>query len=331
MRFGKRVAVAIVMALACVPVASAADLESTSGPAPLAAWAASPVGMAIRPYVDTAGQNWSHTGPRPLKTVIWYPAPTNTPATPLPLSEKTAIYFGDPRSAPFFKPIPIAFDAPLAPGPRRPLILLSHGSTGLGLSLEWLAQSLAARGYIVAAVNHHGNTIAEGHLLPQGFGLPWERADDLRAVLTALLGDPVFGPAIDPHRIGAAGHSAGGETVIALAGGRYDRGRLMAYCASAASLGDATCEPRDAIRRSIETIAALDRTDPAVHASLQRARLSHRDPRIRAVFAIAPALGPGFAAADLASVHVPVAIAIVVGDADETAPPPEPTPPVSLI
>jgi predicted dienelactone hydrolase len=291
---------------------------SASSPSPSPSPHASPVGMTVHPYIDPARLNWSHTGPRPLNTVIWYPAPEGMPATPLPLTGKTAIYFGDARSAPFFAPIPIVFDAPLASGPRRPLILLSHGSTGLGLSLEWLAQSLAARGYVVAAVNHHGNTIAEGQLVPQGFGLPWERADDLSAVLTALLGDPVFGPAIDSHRIGAAGHSAGGETVIALAGGRFDRPRLMAYCASAASRGDATCEPRDVIRQSIADIAVLDRTDPAVHASLQRARRSHRDPRIRAVFAMAPAMGPAFAASDLASIHIPVAI--VVGDTDETAP-----------
>ncbi len=278
----------------------------------------SAVGLAVRPFVDRSRPNWGHTGPRPLNTVIWYPAPAQTPTTPLPLTEKTKIYFGDAGMAAYFKSIPIAFDAPLLAGPRRPLILLSHGSTGLGLSLEWLAQSLAAQGYIVAAVNHHGNTIAEDKLLPQGFGLPWERADDLSAVLNALLADPVFGPAIDPARIGAAGHSAGGETMIAIAGGRFNRARLMSYCASDASRGDATCEPRDAIRQSIVDIAALDRTDPAVHASLQRSRLSHGDNRIRAVFAMAPAMGPAFDSSDLASIHIPVAI--VVGDADDTAP-----------
>jgi predicted dienelactone hydrolase len=53
------------------------------------------------------------------------------------------------------------------------------GSTGLGLGLMWLGNYLASHGYIVAAVNHHGNTAAEGRLLPQGFLLEWERPDDL--------------------------------------------------------------------------------------------------------------------------------------------------------
>ncbi len=277
-----------------------------------------PVGVDVRAFVDPARPDWRTRGPRPLATVIWYPAPDGTDMGALPLSDSTVRYFGDAQGAPLFKPIPVAFGAKLAAGPRRPLILLSHGSTGLGLSLEWLAHALAERGYIVAAVNHHGNTIAEGTLLPQGFGLPWERADDLSAVLTDLLHDPVFGPAIDPHRIGAAGHSAGGETVIAMAGGRFNRPLLMSYCASAASQGDGTCEPRDAIRQSIADIDALAHKDAAVSASLQRSHASHKDARVRAVFAMAPAMGPAFEPADLKDVDIPVAI--VVGDADDTAP-----------
>ena len=310
------VAVLTGLASTCGPVRGAPD--PTAAALTVATPAPSPVGMTVRPFFDPVRPDWSHTGPRPLKTVIWYPAPVGTPAAATPLSEKTAIYFGDPRNAPFFKPIPVAFGAPLAPGPRRPLILLSHGSTGVGLSLEWLAQTLASRGYIVAAVNHHGNTVAEGALKPQGFALPWERADDLSAVLTALLRDPVFGPAIDPKRTGAAGHSAGGETVIAIAGGRFNETRLKAYCASAASRRDGTCEPHEEVRKTIADVEALARTDSAVQASLKRARRSHRDPRIRAVFAMAPAMGPAFGPDDLASIHIPVEI--VVGDADDTAP-----------
>ena len=58
---------------------------------------------------------------------------------------------------------------------KRPLILLSHGATSLGLSLMWLGDFLAQHGYIVAAVNHHGNTAAGDQILAQGFALAWER------------------------------------------------------------------------------------------------------------------------------------------------------------
>jgi len=29
--------------------------------------------MVTRPYVDNTQMNWSRTGPRPLRTAIWYP------------------------------------------------------------------------------------------------------------------------------------------------------------------------------------------------------------------------------------------------------------------
>ncbi len=51
---------------------------------------------------------------------------------------------------------------------------------------------------------------------------------------------------------------------------------------------------------------------------MQRASASYRDKRIRAVFAIAPAIGGAFTAADLAPITIPVGI--VVGDKDPQAP-----------
>jgi predicted dienelactone hydrolase len=51
----------------------------------------------------------------------------------------------------------------------------------------------------------------------QGFTLWWERAKDLSTVLDDVLADPDFGPHIDRRRIGAAGFSLGGYTVIEFA------------------------------------------------------------------------------------------------------------------
>jgi predicted dienelactone hydrolase len=279
-----------------------------------------PVGMTTRAFTDPVRKNWQNTGPRPLNTVIWYPAAAGSPTAPFVATADKAKFFGDPSLAPDFAPIPVAYDAPLAPSAQKhPLILLSHGNTTLGISLMWFADLLAQHGYIVAAVNHHGNTIAEGQLLPQGFALPTERPADLSAVLTLLLADPVFGHQIDPNRIAAAGHSAGGATVIQLAGGIYDANAIIAYCNSPESQGDATCEPRDIIRQSIAHLAELRKTDPVVQESFRHLAESHRDPRIKAVFAMAPAIGPAFTRQDLSSIHIPVQI--VVGDADDVAPP----------
>jgi len=52
----------------------------------------------------------------------------------------------------------------------------------------------------------------------------WERARDLSAVIDGMLSDPTFMPRIDRQRIGAAGFSLGGYTMIAIAQGRHFAG-----------------------------------------------------------------------------------------------------------
>ena len=63
--------------------------------------------------------------------------------------------------------------------------------------LAWLGEPLARAGYVVAGINHHGNTAAEDLPTPEGFMLWWERAVDLSRVLDRLLDDSKFGPLID--------------------------------------------------------------------------------------------------------------------------------------
>jgi predicted dienelactone hydrolase len=277
-------------------------------------------GMTTRAFTDALRKNWQNTGPRPLNTVIWYPAAAGSPTAPFVAIPDNVKFFGDPSFGKYFSPISVAYDAPLAASAQKhPLILLSHGNSSLGISLMWLGVYLAQHGYIVAAVNHHGNTAAEGQLLAQGFLLVTERPEDLSAVLTQLLADPVFGKQIDPDRIAAAGHSAGGATVIQLAGGIFDSKALEAFCHSPESKGDATCEPRDLVQQSIDRVAELNKTDPVVQESFRHATESHRDPRIKAVFAMAPAIGPAFTRQNLSGIHIPVQI--VVGDVDDVAPP----------
>lgn len=99
--------------------------------------------------------------------------------------------------------------------------------------MDWLGYFLATRGYIVAAANHHGDTAAEiGVPLPQGFATPWERAEDLSIVIYKMLADRFFGPHFDKSPIGAAGHSAGGASVIELAGAIFSPTQIEAWCKS---------------------------------------------------------------------------------------------------
>jgi predicted dienelactone hydrolase len=272
--------------------------------------AESPVGMVTRTYNDPSRPNWRSPGPRPDLTVVWYPAPEGTPTTtswdksPSPFAES-------------FIKTPLAPDAPVATSPARyPLVLLSHGATSVPWSLIWFGRYLAAHGYICAAVAHHGDTGYEGEPLPQGFVLMSERAKDLTVVLDRLLADPMFGPRIDPKRIGAAGHSSGGETVIALAGGIFETDNLAKYCQERPR--SAFCASSPEVRAKIEKFEEMRKKDPALARLYASQNRSYRDARIRAVFAMAPAIGPAFTREGLAPVKIPVAI--VVGSADSITP-----------
>ena len=268
------------------------------------------VGIVERQWSDPGRQRWDGSGEWPLAATIWYPATDSAAERALALG---------PPGLPFFEQGYAAADAALlAPGTRRPLVLLSHGTGGSARDLSWLAEWLVARGYLAAAITHYGNSIARDDVSAQGFFLFWERPRDLALLLDHLLADPQFGPSIDPERIGAAGFSIGGNTVALLAGGQLDTQAYYAFCESSAARAT-SCEPPPDSPFSIDDLLALiEQDDPLVRASMLRADESHRDPRVRAAYAIAPAVIDAMPAAGAKAIGVP--IRVVVGDRDELAP-----------
>ena len=220
-----------------------------------------------------------------------------------------------PPVVPFFSAGNAALDAPPVSGPRRPLILLSHGNGGTASGLAWFGTALAAHGFIVVAVNHPGNNALEGSTV-DGFSLFWLRAVDLSAIIGAVLDDKLFGRLIDPARIGAAGHSFGGYTVIATAGGIADPSLLEAFCRSPDA--DVLCKPPEVNEMRAKRLALLS-SDPEFRQRYSQAGKSFRDDRIRAAFALAPGPGPVFTLESLGKILIPVAI--VTGTADEITPP----------
>jgi predicted dienelactone hydrolase len=268
------------------------------------------VGMVTRDFTDEHRRNWQGTAPRPLRTAIWYPtSPTTT------TEEKI---FGGPPDREVFAPVTVAPGAEISDTKQKyPIVLLSHGTGGSAVQMMWLGYYLASRGYIVAAVNHHGNTAAERQPAAPGFLLYWERARDLSVLLDRLLADPLFGPRIDRDRIGAAGFSLGGYTVVSIAGGEFSQRQYDSFCASPQR--DFTCEPQPEFPDAPKLFAELKKTDLVVQESLRHAGDSYRDRRFKRVFAIAPALGGGFTKAGLRKIRIPVFV--VVGQADKVAPP----------
>ncbi len=194
---------------------------------------------------------------------------------------------------------------------RFAIILLSHGAGGTALGMAWLGASLAAHGYVVAAVNHPGNNALELYTT-RGFAEWSVRATDLSRVLDAMLVDPEFGSRIDKARIGAAGFSIGGHTVIDLARGVGTLDNFRAFCSSPRA--DDTCKDIPEFPH-MEAWAVMNYIfRPSFRAALADEHNSHRDLRFRAVFAIAPALGPAFSVDSLERISVPVEMVAGGGD-----------------
>lgn len=105
------------------------------------------------------------------------------------------------------------------PNERYPLIIIAHGYAAHGLYDVQHAHSLASHGYIVAVITYGDHrTLQPG---TPNYHVAALRPLLTRAVLDALLDSATFGPHIDSANIGVTGHSFGGFTALALAGGSF--------------------------------------------------------------------------------------------------------------
>ncbi|MBR0827021.1 dienelactone hydrolase family protein [Bradyrhizobium manausense] len=145
--------------------------------------------------------------------------------------------------------LPAVRDCPVA-GSKLPLIVVSHGFGGNNLGHHDTAEALADAGFVVAALNHPGDTTAANSantLSPTALG---ERPADVKRLIDFMLGASPVAASIDPERVGFFGFSRGGYTGIVIAGGNPDftRGTAScggdARCAKLAALGGLTHDPR---------------------------------------------------------------------------------------
>jgi predicted dienelactone hydrolase len=228
---------------------------------------------------------------RKLITEVWYP--TTQAAT----SE---------NAVPFVR-IPTARDASISSG-KFPLVLFSHGTGGGRLTVEWFCAGLASKGFIVAAVDHFGNTFDNS--IPEEFVKFWERPQDLKFVLDNLLSSGAFASSIDDAKIGVAGFSLGGYTAIALAGGQLDLQALQKFFESPLGKKEAEIPEMPGLielMKSPKITQAFTKAPPLI------------DRRIRSAFVMSPALGQGFPEREnLRYVKIPVYI--VAASADHIAP-----------
>lgn len=99
-----------------------------------------------------------------------------------------------------------------------PLIIMSHGNMGDRRDRSWFAEELVNAGFIVASIDHHGNTWDNNG--PMFHLQPWDRPLDISFTIDKLLEDPIISPFIDAGKIGFSGFSLGGMTGLWLAGAR---------------------------------------------------------------------------------------------------------------
>jgi predicted dienelactone hydrolase len=238
------------------------------------------VGFRTLQFVDETrptppNGSFAGTPSRMLDVEVWYPAA----ATPAPTAAR---------------------DAPLDPsGAPYPLILYGHALMDNRRGEAYLAEHLASRGFMVAAVDFPlGKLGAPGGATPMDIG---SQPGDLRAVLDRLLaGDGGFAGAVDAKRIGASGLSLGGGTVLLLTYHRDLRDRRIRAVlpiAPAYSCAFTRAFYRHARVPLLVLQGDADRLAPLVENGLRVVRRA-RGPRMLAVLRGASHLGfTGFAGA----------------------------------
>jgi predicted dienelactone hydrolase len=191
-----------------------------------------------------------------------------------------------------------------APAPAvKGLIVISHGTLSTQMGFATLAQTLARHGYLVASVEHVGDTWQDPSMRATPARYFAERPRQVSRVIDTVLADPQWSSRMAQGAdgrplIGAIGHSAGGYTVLALAGGKPVLSRLRAHCETEAALDPVLLQ---AVARHWQRIGAgRRRGGRSGRAGAGRPPRARRD---------GPgADGRGVQPSSLASITVPVAI-----------------------
>lgn len=150
--------------------------------------------------------------------VIEIPGAGDRPAIQAVVWSPCAEAPGSLQAGPFA--LPATRDCPIA-GTNLPLVVISHGHAGSYLGHHDTAEALAEAGFVVAALNHPGDT-ARDQGRAGDMAIFATRPADIRRLVDYMLDGYVEAAKIDARRIGMFGFSRGGYTALVIAGGRPD-------------------------------------------------------------------------------------------------------------
>jgi predicted dienelactone hydrolase len=112
----------------------------------------------------------------------------------------------------------VALDAPPADG-VWPLVVISHGNSGTPWAYRQLAKHLVLAGFVVALPAHTGNTRLDNSLAGTAANLA-NRPRHIALAIDAALADPKLQAHVARSGVAVIGHSIGGYTALAAAGGQ---------------------------------------------------------------------------------------------------------------
>ncbi|MGH9498275.1 MAG: alpha/beta hydrolase family protein [Terriglobales bacterium] len=229
-----------VLFLLADPETAVAQLRRVAAPTPTGA---NPVGTLSLRLVDSARSDPFHFigGKRELLVRFWYPA---APAQACRLADyaspKVWTYLSQTSGIPLPAVTTNSCLGPPIAGGVHPVILFTHGYTGMLTDSTFIFEDLASRGYVVASMGHTYETTAvefpDGQVITSVFGsylAPGTlrvdhsslrlarsvRLADARFVLDELqrlntAKDSAFAGRLDLSRVGVMGHSLGGEIAV---------------------------------------------------------------------------------------------------------------------
>jgi len=206
---------------------------------------------------------------------VWYPAVAGTAGT---ISYDVRDFVPEALRNVLTGDVPATFsidagrDAGVAEhdGEGFPVVLFSHGFTGMRLQSSFLTSHLASWGFVVASPDHPSRDLMNV-LGGTASGDRADSVDDLLAtldLLTAADADPSspLGDALDLDSVAAVGHSAGGGTVLGAAADPRIDGYVS--LASGAFENELPTRPSFFMAGSVDAVVTVaERTRPAFEAA----------------------------------------------------------------